>query len=463
MRAGTVEPERIQPLNDLPARGGKYVLYWMQQSQRAHFNPAIEYAIGRANELKLPLLVVFGLMDDYPEANARHYHFMLQGLADAQQALEARGIRMVVQRGQPHEVGIEAAGDAALVVCDRGYLRHQKQWRTEVARRAKCAVVQVEGDVVVPVEVTSNKAEYAARTIRPKIHRNVERFLTPLKADKVKHDSLGLRIKGLDLTSVDRALASLKVDPSVPPVRLFTGGQTAARATLRDFVQKLLGNYTENRNQPQTDDVSHMSKYLHFGHISPVEVALAVRDASKGKREDIDTYLEELLVRRELSQNFVNFTTNYDRYDCLPSWAQQTLAKHARDRRDPLYTRTQLEKAETIDPYWNASMREMLHTGYMHNYMRMYWGKKILEWSSSPQEAYETTLYLNNRYFIDGRDPISFANVAWVYGLHDRPWGERPIFGTVRYMSADGLRRKCDIEGYVAKVDRLVDRVDAEK
>src|SRR5262249_36098671 len=154
---------------------------------------------------------------------------------------------------------------------------------------------------------------------------------------------------------------------------------------------------------------------------------------------------------RELAMNFVYFREHYDRFECLPEWARQTLAKHRKDPRPHHYTARQLDAAETHDPYWNASMREMRHTGFMHNYMRMYWGKKILEWSREPEAAYETTLALNNRYFLDGRDPNSFGNVAWIFGQHDRPWGERPIFGTVRYMNAKGLERKCDIRAYVQK------------
>lgn len=450
----SIEPERVKPLNEMPIRDGRFVLYWMQQSQRAASNPALEYAALRANELNQPLLVVFGLMDDYPEANARHYRFMLEGLADAQSTLEKRGVKMVVQKGAPAEVARRTAEPASLVVCDRGYLRHQKEWRRTLAASIPCPLIQVEGDVVVPVEVASTKAEYAARTIRPKIHKHAERFLKPLGQVRLKQDSLGLRAEGLDLSNLDRLLQSLKLDRSVPPVEMYRGGTTRAREILRKFLAVHLAKYKENRNQPQTDDVSHMSKYLHFGQISPVELALAVRDAAAGEPE-IETYLEELLVRRELACNFVEYTPDYDRYECLPNWARKTLAAHARDGRDPVYSRDQLEQSKTADAYWNAAMDEMRHTGFMHNYMRMYWGKKILEWSASPQEAYETTLWLNNRYFIDGRDANGYANVGWVFGLHDRPWGERPIFGMIRYMSADGLRRKCDIDAYVTKVEGL--------
>jgi deoxyribodipyrimidine photo-lyase len=450
-----VPQERIQPLNDLAPRDARYVLYWMQQSQRAEFNHALEYAIGRANDANQGVLVAFGLMDDYPEANERHYRFMLEGLQETQQTRRERGISMVVHLGPPDEVALRLSDDASLVVCDRGYLRHQKAWRDRVARAAGCQVVQVESDVVVPVETASDHAEFAARTIRPKIHRLWERFLVPLRRQTVRKDSLGLRIKGESLANLHRLLADLDLDGSVPPVdRWFRGGTREARSVLRSFLRNLYDDYARNRNQPQTDHVSHMSKYLHFGQISPVEIALAVKKA-KGRRENEDVYLEELIVRRELAQNFAQFTPDYDRFKCLPRWAKESLREHKPDRRDPQYSRAELESASTHDPYWNAAMREMTHTGYMHNYMRMYWAKKILEWSSSPEHAFKIALELNNKYFVDGRDPNSYANVAWTFGLHDRAFSERPILGKIRFMSADGLKRKCDIEGYVDKVEKL--------
>jgi deoxyribodipyrimidine photo-lyase len=262
-------------------------------------------------------------------------------------------------------------------------------------------------------------------------------------------------IPGLDLTDIERVLQRLDIDRSVLPVTaFFKGGTREAKKHLRRFIEKGLPRYSDHRNQPQTDDVSHMSPYLHFGHISPVYLAFRVRDAREGLGVDRAAYLEELIVRRELALNFVWYTEDYDRYAGLPEWVRKTLAEHAGDHRPHLYDRETLEAAETHDPYWNAAMREMKHTGFMHNYMRMYWGKKILEWSPSPEEAFVTALLLNNKYFLDGRDPNSYAGVGWVFGLHDRAWFERPIFGKIRYMAASGLERKCDIRGYVKKVDR---------
>jgi deoxyribodipyrimidine photo-lyase len=347
-----------------------------------------------------------------------------------------------------------------MIVCDRGYLRHQRAWRLQVAVYAQCPVVQVESDVVVPVEVVSNKAEYAARTLRPKIHKHLESYLTGLKTSRVKHKSLGLNVKETRLDDIERVLRKLNLDRSVPPVSgLFKGGTSQAARRFDGFIRNRLEFYDQHSNQPQTDDISHMSPYLHFGQISPLYLALKIRRAPASLKQSKDAYLEELIVRRELSMNFVYYTPRYDAYACIPGWAQKTLAEHKGDKREPIYSLRQLEAADTQDTYWNASMLEMKHTGFMHNYMRMYWGKKILEWSRSPQSAYRTTLALNNKYFLDGRDANSYTGVAWIYGLHDRAWTERPIFGKTRYMAASGLERKCDIAAYVKKVDDLVKRV----
>jgi deoxyribodipyrimidine photo-lyase len=456
-----VQEERIRKLNDVPRGKGAYVLYWMQQSQRAEFNHALEYAVERANERGEPVLVAFGLTDDYPEANQRHYRFLLEGLADAGASLEQRGLRFAVQQGDPAAVALGLGRDASVVVCDRGYLRHQKAWRRKVAAEARVEVVEVESDVVVPVAEASGKAEYAARTIRPKINRQRDKFLVDLPATPVRKDSLDLNVESLDWSHADGLLERLKVDRSVPPVALFRGGTSEAKRILERFIESDFSAYEENRNQPQTDAVSHMSKYLHFGQISPVYLVLQIRSAGGAPEHNRDAYLEELLVRRELACNFVEFTEDYDSYSCLPEWATLTLKEHGGDDRAHRYTRKQLENAETHDEYWNAAMREMRYTGYMHNYMRMYWGKKILEWCNTPEYAFRVALELNNKHFIDGRDPNSYAGVAWVFGKHDRPWGERPVFGKVRYMAASGLERKCDIRGYVAKVDRLVKQVES--
>jgi len=452
-----MQPGRLKKRNSRPVKDGDYILYWMQQSQRAECNHALEYAIQQANRLNRGLLVAFGLTDSYPEANLRHYTFMLQGLQETETALKARGIKMVLRRGHPPDVALELGAKACLIVCDRGYLKYQRAWRKQVAENAPCRVDQVESDVIVPVEVASNRAEYAARTIRPKIHRLLHTYLTGLKNTAVKKSSLDLPVDGLTFRSVEEVLEELDLDRRVSPVSAYiAGGTSQAKKRLANFIRYRLQRYEDNSNQPQTDDFSLMSPYLHFGQVSPLYVALKIMQTTKASPAVKDAYIEELVVRRELAMNFVSYTPDYDKYACIPGWAKKTLSDHRGDRREHVYSRRQLETAKTHDPYWNAAMLEMKHTGFMHNYMRMYWGKKILEWSQTPQHAYRTTLALNNTYFLDGRDPNSYAGVAWIYGVHDRAWKERPIFGKIRYMAASGLERKCDIDAYVQKVnDRI--------
>ena len=442
---------RLKPLNTEPVNSmGRLVVYWMQQAQRAYFNHALEYAIRRSNELGLPLIVGFGLMDPAGQSNLRHYMFMMEGLAETARRLETRGIKFVMRRGAPEAVALELAKDAALVVCDRGYLREQRAARRRLASAAGRQVVEVDTDTVVPIDLASTKAEYAARTIRPKLLRQLDDFIQPLPQLTPVRSSLELTFDGaLDSSTPDEVLDLLPLSQTVAPVMRFRGGTSRARARLRSFIENHLAGYAEGRNDPAAPQCSNLSPYLHFGQISPVEVAHQIGLAKTGSREDKAKFMDELVVRRELSINYVTHAPNYDSFDAVPQWARRTLEAHAQDPRPHLYGCRQLERCQTHDVYWNAAMREMVTTGYMHNYMRMYWGKKILEWSRTPKQGFGTTLYLNNKYFIDGRDANSYAGVAWIYGLHDRPWKERPIFGTVRYMAAGGLERKFDIQAYV--------------
>ena len=449
---------RIRQLNDYDIRfDADYVLYWMQQSQRAEYNHALEYAVQQANDFGLGVVVAFGLTDDYPEANLRHYTFMLEGLTETQTLLAQRDIKMVLRRGSPPDVALELGQDAAMIVCDRGYLKHQRIWRDQVAQKSLCRVVQVESDVVVPLEKVSSKTEYAARTIRPKIQKHLADYLMELKPIKVQHSTMNIFFDDLDLKQPADILPLLNIDRSVPAVtRFFKGGISQAKTIFGNFIRSRLKNYEKNRNQPQTDDISHMSLYLHFGQISPLYLALRINKADSRLDSAKAAFLEELIVRRELAANFVYYHRDYDNFDCLPDWAQKTLADHRKDRRSYTYTREQLENAETHDSYWNAAMQEMKYTGFMHNTMRMYWGKKILEWSSSPEVAFRNTLAINNKYFLDGRDPNSYAGVAWIFGMHDRAWPRRPIYGKVRCMTSSGLERKCDIRAYVDKVEAYI-------
>lgn len=444
-----IDERRIRTLNDKPVQSGRYVLYWMQASQRTEFNHALEYAVKQANDIALPLLVVFVVIPDFPEANLRHYDFMIQGLAEVERSLVGRGIAFQVQVGQPGDIIKKFCSEASMVVTDCGYLRFQRQWRGEIAGAIKCKAVQVESDVVVPVEIASQKEEYSAGTFRPKISRHIEDFLVPLRKVKYRQE----RLKVDDNAPLGQVLEQLNLDRSVEPTPWFTGAFSKARERLRKFIATGLADYADKANDPSLNIRSELSPYLHFGQISPIDIALQV-SKSEVAEEAKSAFLEQLIVRRELAVNFVYYSSEYDSYDCIPNWAEKTLAEHMVDERPVIYNEEQLERGVTEDPYWNAAQLEMVQTGIMHNYMRMYWGKKVLEWTRNPAEAFDILIRLNNKYELDGRDPNSYAGVAWCFGKHDRAWGRRPVFGKVRYMSASGLKRKFKIDNYVSRVKK---------
>jgi deoxyribodipyrimidine photo-lyase len=445
-----MQKERIKVLNEKRVQKGKYVLYWMQASQRAEYNHALEFAILKANELRQPLVVFFGITDQFPEANERHYTFMLEGLKKVKGSLEKKGIQMVVLHQSPEAGALRLAARASLTVVDRGYLRIQRAWRDAASKRMECPLFQVESDVIVPVEETSPREEYAAATIRSKIKKKLDAFLVPLKEREPIIDSLSLDFDSFNMDDLEKAISRLRIDRSVKRVDSFHGGTKEAKSHLAVFVEGKLDRFPELRNDPNLDYLSHMSPYLHFGQISPLHVALeALKTGSPGT----EAFLEELVIRRELSMNFIFYQEKYDSFEAIPDWAKKTLKAHQKDKRPYLYSLKELEGARTHDPYWNAAQKEMVLTGKMHGYMRMYWGKKILEWTRTPEEAFRNALYLNNKYELDGRDPNGFTGVAWCFGKHDRPWGERPIFGNVRYMNEKGLKRKFDADGYVKRMD----------
>lgn len=448
-----IQETRIQSLNRRSVQNREVVLYWMQASQRAAWNHALEFAIREANRLHRPVAAYFGLTDRFPEANARHFAFMLEGLMETAASLKERGITLIVRREPPESGVVRLAKKACLVVTDRGYSRIQRTWRRKTADGLDCPLIQVESDVIVPVETASAKLEYSAATFRPRITRQLPAYLADLENTPLQKDSLGTEWSALKKSNPWPRVNRLDVDQSVTPVTdHHRGGAEEAHRRLAHFLEKKMADYAEQASDPARAGLSGLSPYLHFGQISPLEIALAAR---RKTGRGTDAFLEELIVRRELSMNFVYFNADYDDYANLPEWCRKTLAEHSSDPRPYRYSPAQLERAETHDPYWNAAQLEMCRTGKMHGYMRMYWGKKILEWSKRPETAYRTALALNNRWELDGRDPNGFAGVAWCFGRHDRAWGERPVFGKVRSMTAAGLKRKFDIESYVRRVAEL--------
>ena len=443
-----IHESRMRPLNKNGPVEGDYTLYWMQASQRAEYNHALEFAIKQANARKQPLVAYFGLTDAFPEANQRHYRFMLEGLKCAQEDLRARGVGMLVERVSPEIGVIEVAKHASMVVCDCGYLRIQRQWRRHVSENIECPLLEVEGDVVVPVETASMKEEYSAATLRRKLRGRLHEYLVPVAEETPRLDSSRLKFDGYDISDAGQAASDLNTDQTVRPVAGFRGGTREAKKRLAEFIEKKLARFEESRNDPNEDCLSNLSPYLHFGQISPSYVCLKI---SEQGGPGSAAFLEELIVRRELSMNFVHYNREYQSFAGLPDWAKRTLREHEGDRREYLYSLKDLEEARTHDPYWNAAQREMVITGKMHGYMRMYWGKKILEWTAKPEDAFAAAIYLNNKYELDGRDPNGFAGIAWCFGKHDRPWASRAIYGNVRYMSAAGLKRKFDADRYARR------------
>ena len=443
-----------------PDPDGRCVVYWMQRAQRGLDNPALNHAIDLGNALKLPVLAVFGLTADYPEAERRHYRFLVEGLPDTRKDMEKRGVPLVVRIGKPNEVAVKVATEAraAIVVGDENPVRVGQIWRNAVAEGLKVPFRLVDADVVVPSSLFP-KEEFAARTLRPKMHKVWGEYLKPIDNPKARIAwKRGETIPEGEPIDPVSLMERLEVK-GVGEVAGYTGGTVEALRRLKRFVKERLPVYATERNEPIPYNTTELSAHLHFGQISPLTIALAAMDADAPK-ECVDSLLEELIVRRELSINFVARNPDYDRLQGCPAWGLKTLAKHAGDRRPVLYSAERLEAGETGDPLWNASQKEMVLTGRMHNYLRMYWAKKILEWTPNPEAAHEITLRMNDRYEMDGRDPNGYTGVAWaIGGKHDRPWGERPIFGTIRFMSYESTRKKFDSKGYIERVRDLEKKI----
>ena len=445
-----VHPARVRPLAEKSRRAGP-VVYWMSRDQRADDNWALLAAAGLARETGAPLHVAFALAPGYPGASLRHYDFMLRGLAEAEAALRARGIPFHLLLGDPAAVVPEFLHAIAAGVCvtDFDPMRPKIAWKRAVAEAFAGALLEVDAHNVVPCVVASPRREYAAATFRPKIHKRLQEFLEPFPELPAFPDAALAASPAVDWSA---ARASLTVDAAPGPVPGIAPGPKAARAALDAFAAERLPGYATRRNDPNAGAVSGLSPYFHFGQLAPQRAALDVMAARGRHAADADAYLEELIVRRELSDNYCHYTPHYDRYEALPDWARKTLDAHAGDEREHLYTPAQFEAAATHEALWNAAQRELLASGRIHGYMRMYWAKKILEWSPSPRQALDTALSLNDRYALDGRDPNGVVGVLWsVGGLHDRPWATRPVFGQIRYMNERGCRRKFDAAAYIAR------------
>ena len=431
-----------------PDLNGTCVVYWMQRAQRGIDNPALDVAVEAANALAKPIVVFFAPVPFYPNANLRHYRFLNEGIPDIASALRKRKIGFVLRSFPQHSLAKFCQEvKAALVVGDENPMREPERWRRAAVKKLSVPLWTVDADVIVPSKLLE-RAHYAAHTIRPRLQALLPTYLKP-------SENPHARVPWQDPSYLDSlnptadVTEGWRLDRSVLPVSDWRGGTAEALRLLDEFVQHKLHGYGIRRNKPELDHTSRLSPYLHFGHISPITVALAVQHADAPKA-DKEAFLNQITTWRELSVNLVRFNPNYDNFECAEPWAHRTLAEHARDHRPVLYTEDQLENADTHDPLWNASQQQMVTHGWMHNYMRMYWAKKILEWSRSPAEAHRIAVRLNDKYELDGRDPNGYAGIAWaILGKFDRPWFERPIFGQIRYMSGASTGRKFDSKKYI--------------
>ena len=448
-----VNEKRIRPIRPGSGHSGP-VVYWMSRDQRVRDNWALLFAQDISFAHRMPLVVVFCLVPSFLNATIRQYAFMMKGLEELESDLKKKNIPFYLLTGFPEQevpAFIEEYGVGTLVT-DFDPLRIKKQWKDSVAKRIAIPFYEVDAHNIVPCWVVSPKQEYGAYTFRPKIRKWLRNFLEDFPVVK-KHPVLWRRqVPYIDWAKVRRALA---VERTVEEVDWIMPGEKWGQKALKNFVNRRLPLYGEQRNDPVQQGQSHLSPYLHFGQVSAQRVALEVlkSDARRGAKE---AFLEELIVRRELADNFCFYNPLYDHFEGFPQWAKKTLNEHRNDVRRYLYPPEVLEQAATHDDLWNAAQRELVKRGKMHGYMRMYWAKKILEWTESPERAMKIALYLNDRYELDGRDPNGYAGISWsIGGVHDRAWNEREIFGKVRYMSYNGCRSKFDIKAYIAYADAL--------
>ncbi|CAE8644943.1 unnamed protein product [Polarella glacialis] len=454
----SVDPRRCRALNavavaEAGSRSGGSVVYWMSRDQRAQDNWALLKAQELALERKASLYVCFCLVPKFLDGTIRHFDFMLRGLAETSKDLQSHNVGFELLKGRSVEEvpkfvkllqRLGKKGPVHAVVCDFSPLRVPSEWAHGVAaalQKMAVPLVQVDAHNVVPVWEASDHQEVGARTLRPKIMGRLKEFLVPFPPLR-KHPRAPLTGKGA--FNLDAALKSLQVDRRVGPVSFFKPGAAAAKHQLEDFLRRRLKAFDTQRNNPNVEALSGLSPWIKFGQISAARCALVVQQAGKGDtKKSAEGFVEEAVVRRELADNFCFYNKHYDSLKGAAEWAAKSLQKHSKDKREYVYTRAQLEQAKTHDDLWNASQRQMVSEGKMHGFLRMYWAKKVLEWTKSPEEALATVIYLNDRYSMDGRDPNGYVGCMWsICGVHDMGWAERKVFGKIRYMNYAGCCKK---------------------
>lgn len=449
-------------INKNKTNQGVYVLYWMQQAMRVEYNHALMHAIDLANGQNKPLLVVFTITK-FPEANKRHYKFIIEGLTEVEEELNKLQINFVIKIGDIIKEVYNLAKRASSVVFDMGYLKVQKKWRRDVynlmiENDLKINLFNVESDVIVPVKKAYDKCAYGAYVLRPKIITLLPSFIDWQKLPTLQNKEKISVDNHVNIDNFANINMVLNLDNSVKPYFFFKGGHSQALKKLDYFIEHKMNSYLD-RSDPSLEVQSYLSPYLHFGQISSLQIYDILKDKlEQGKisGEVFDSFIEQLIVRRELAFNFVTYTENYDQFESMTEqWAYLTMKLHDVDYKEHIYTLEQLENGTTHDKYFNAAVKEMVLTGFMANYLRMFWAKQIIAWSPNFKEAYNRIVYLNNKYFYDGRDPNSFVNIAWCFGKMDRAWPEKLVYGKLRVLNSNGLKRKFDMDSYIRKINEL--------
>jgi deoxyribodipyrimidine photo-lyase len=445
-----INPGRIRILKEGTRKPGP-IAYWMSRDQRVSDNWALIYTLELAEKYRQQPVVFFCLVNDFLEATENHYSFMLGGLNEVGKKLKEKNISFFMLEGSPEKEipGFIESYNIGILVTDFDPLKIKRKWKNNLAKRINIPFYEIDAHNIVPCWIASGKQEYGAYTIRPKIRRLLPEYLyifPGIKISKIKwagNEPINNWSKIIeDSKYINKNFKANKIKP----------GEREAKITLKRFLDSKINTYNSYRNDPTKDNLSCLSPYIHFGHISAQRIVLEVLD-STASEEDKDSFLDELIIRRELSDNYCFYNSSYDSFNGFPSWAQETLNNHRLDRREYIYGVEEFEEGRTHDRLWNAAQLEMVITGKMHSYMRMYWAKKILEWSESPEEAQDIAIYLNNKYELDGRDPNGYTGIAWsMGGVHDRAWKERPIFGKIRYMSYGGSKSKFDVNLYVKSI-----------
>jgi len=421
------------------------VVYWMSRDQRVADNWALIHSFELAKQRNSYVIVVFCLTLNYPGATARAYKFMVDGLKEVEVNLSAKQVPFHLLLGEPDKIlpTFLTLMDASVLVTDFDPLRIKLQWKESVGRKIAIPVITVDTHNIVPCRLASPKQEFGAYTLRPKINKLLNDYTQNFPVISEQKLPFSCKLQPIKWPEIPPEREN------IPDIEWIKPGESAAHKALKAFIEHRIDGYSVKRNQPELGWLSNLSPYLHFGNIAAQRVALEVIK-SDANPEEKEAFLEELIVRRELSDNYCFYNQNYDSFEGFPAWAKLSHNQHRLDKREYLYAQETFERALTHDKLWNAAQHEMVRTGKMHGYMRMYWAKKILEWTPSPEEAQSIAIYLNDKYSLDGRDPNGYAGIAWsIGGLHDRAWFDRPTFGKIRYMNSNGAKRKFDVEQYI--------------